>query len=165
MRIFRHYVPDDAVQGIQYLRDRDGVDWYEAQREFEAAALVVCTDETGRVCSADVDPSRLFPIDQGVWGVAEADVPKGFSVEGDWAIETGRLVPRRQTELDVQTQMRELLALALMDYQALQVLVDSGVATGKDIRQHEALRAYCQALYRVNQQKGYPAEVVWPEIP
>lgn len=165
MRIFRLYVPDDAMLGIQYLRDRDGVDWYEAQREFEAAALVVCTDETGRVCAADVDPSRLFPIDQGVWAVAGADVPKGFSVEGDWTIEAGRLMPRRQTEQDVQTQMRELLAPALLDYQALQVIVDAGVATDKEVRQHEALREYCQALYRVSQQKGYPADVEWPELP
>lgn len=165
MRVFRKYVPEDAIPSVQYLQDDDGVDWYAAQGEFAADSLIVCTDETGRVCAFSRDASALYPIDQAVWSVPASSVPEEFDADGDWTVVDGKIAARAPTAEDAKAKMHVLLAPALLDFQALQVIVDAGGASDAERQRHEALRAYCQALYRVESQEGYPADVVWPERP
>jgi len=165
MRVFRKYVPEDAVPSVQYLQDDDGVDWYAAQGDFEADSLIVCTDQTGRVCAFSRDASALYPIDQAVWSVPASSVPEGFDAGGEWTVVEGKIVPRVPTAEDARAKMHALLAPALLDYQALQVIVDAGGASDAEKQRYEDLRAYCQALYRVENQDGYPADVAWPERP
>lgn len=64
---FKTYEPSsNAIDGVLYLRNEDGKDWYEIQPQFSDNTLKVMFDDDGLVVSCSRDASSLFPVDCGV---------------------------------------------------------------------------------------------------
>ena len=49
-----------------YLKDENGLDWYESQSQFSVNTLKVMFDDSGLIISSSRDVSSLFPLDCGV---------------------------------------------------------------------------------------------------
>ncbi len=65
---FTPYNPDVKPFGESaiYLKDENGLDWYESQAQFSANTLKVMFDDNGLIISSSRDVSSLFPLNCGV---------------------------------------------------------------------------------------------------
>lgn len=65
---FTLYTPDVKPFGESavYLKDENGLDWYESQSQFSANTLKVMFDDNGLIISSSRDVSSLFPLNCGV---------------------------------------------------------------------------------------------------
>ncbi|MDU2224533.1 MAG: DUF4376 domain-containing protein [Haemophilus parainfluenzae] len=70
-----------------YLKDENGLDWYESQAQFSANTLKVMFDDNGLIISSSRDVSSLFPLD---CGVLEIDTEEN-NLDGSYVI-NGKLV-------------------------------------------------------------------------
>lgn len=65
---FTEYKPNKKQFGESavYLKDENGLDWYESQSQFSADTLKVMFDDSGLIISSSRDVSSLFPLNCGV---------------------------------------------------------------------------------------------------
>ena len=165
MKIYKQfslYEPDNKdLPSALYLRDENGLDWYECQSEFGSDSYKVAYDSEGLIVACDKDASSLFPV-----GLSVAEVtilPEDFSI-GQWVFKDGVIQPRQhsQEELIAQAEVKkaELLSVATAAIAPLQDAVDLSEAT-----EEETALLIEWKKYRVQVNRVDTSEPVWPEAP
>lgn len=159
---FRLYEPakKDLPSGL-YLRDEDGVDWYECQSDYGSDSYKVAYDNNGLIVASCQDVSSLFPVDLSV--VEVESLPEGFSI-GLWVFKDGKIQPRQYTQDELREQAEakkaELLSAAAAEIAPLQDAVDLDMATDEEKAQLLAWKKYRVLLNRVD-----TSNPEWPERP
>ncbi|WP_114152816.1 phage tail assembly chaperone [Chromobacterium haemolyticum] len=162
--------PTPVIPGALYLRDANGVDWYESQARYAADTLKIVV-ENNCVRAASYDVSALWPLGAEVIEIPHARVPSEFSadVPEGWDVIDGELrrhVPtaeelaanaRRRRDAELQ---KALYVLDRHDQQKRYGL--DTTLTDAEARQWAI---YAQALRDVPQQAGFPTQIDWPDPP
>lgn len=96
--------------------------------------------------------------------VSKQTVSKEVSTE---TLETDRQIVESNAKViaDIRLTHRRDIAKARTRIAPLQDAVDLGVATEEEDAKLLAWKRYRVALNRIDQQSGYPSDVIWPERP
>lgn len=156
-----------SENGILFLRDEDGNDWYESQKGFSSDTLKIAYNSEGVICSAYTDVSKLWPVNMSVTEINVSGLPEGFVVDGNWVYD-GKAVKARtysQAELIAKAtaQREQLMAQASAVIAPLQDAVDLDLATDDEEIQLAAWKKYRVLLSRID--CSDPAGITWPETP
>ncbi len=159
---FKLYEPDNKdLPSALYLRDDNGLDWYECQSEFGRNSYKLVFDNDGLIVACEKDASTLFPVGLSVAEVTR--LPKDFNI-GQWVFKDGKIQQRQysQDELREQAEAKksELLAMADAAIAPLSRAVKLGIATDKEIALLEAWERYSVMTNRVD-----PSDPEWETIP
>lgn len=174
----REYKPENPKFGVNvvYLKDDDGNDWYDTQKQFSKDTFKVAYDSSGVIVGAGYNignpaaPDSFWPD-----GLSVAEVtgyPNNFSAfTGQWVFnEDKKQIERRQySNEEVASQVDALIKKKIQEVvtliSPLQFAVDLDMADEKEKAKLKSLQKYVVLLNRVPQQETYPTGVSWPEIP
>lgn len=165
MKIFKNfelYEPDNKdLPNALYLRDENGLDWYECQSEFGDDSYKVTYGSDGLIVACDKDASSLFPVGLSVAEVAI--LPEDFSI-GQWVFKDGKIQPREysQEELIAQAEAKkaELLAMADAAIAPLSRAVRLKMATDEEVGKLEEWERYSVMVNRVDTSTA--PDINWP---
>ncbi|MCU2431938.1 MULTISPECIES: tail fiber assembly protein [Enterobacter cloacae complex] len=177
---FTRYVPTDDIRksdaemiekmtgyGVIFLKDKNGVDWYDAQSKLSPETMKVVFDDDNIIRSFSTDASMLNPVDMSVGEVKKSDVPEGFDIFGGWVFDGVKIVKREYTRDELITQAEKekqsLLKNATAKISPLQDAVDMGVAT-----KEEGLLLIEWKKYRISVNRidtASPENIDWPKSP
>ena len=163
------YIPDEPVLGLNviYLRDEDGGDWYEQQKDFHGDTLKVAYDARGIVVSISSDVSRLWPVNLSVVELSADNAPEGLTDSGEWVF-NGETIEARtytQQEYEVQAQQKkdELIAYANEVTRAWQTQLMLGMITDDDKARLTAWMEYIQRVQAIDVSAA--PNINWPDKP
>lgn len=168
MKIYKQfalYEPDNKdLPSALYLRDENGLDWYECQSEFGNDSYKVAYDSEGLIVACDKDASSLFPVGLSV---AEVELlPEDFNI-GQWVFKDDVIQPRQysQEELREQAEVRkaELFAMADAAIAPLSRAVRLKMATDEEAEKLEEWERYSVLLNRVDTSTA--PDINWPSRP
>lgn len=166
LKNLKSYSPSgqQSDNGILFLKDEDGNDWYENQKNFARDTLKIAYNNDGVICSAYADVSMLWPIGLTVTEVKRSSVPNEFAVDGNWLFDGETIKARTYTESELSdiaaSQREQRMALASAMIAPLQDAVDLGDATDDEVASLKKWKTYRVALSRVDL-----VNPVWPEAP
>jgi len=165
---FSVYTPAEPIaEGVTYLKDDSGADWYESQKNFKADTLKIVFNSDGVIISMSYDVSALWPVGNSVVEIAPADIPDGLDNSGEWTFDGKKITKRRYTiaELIAQAKIKQdsLMAEATAAIAPLQDAVDIGEATADEIALLNAWKKYRVALNRLDLSTA--PEIDWPLKP
>ncbi len=173
MKIFKNFTPylpesDDIPGNVLFLLSADGLDWYEAQKEFSENSLKIMFDSCGVICCAETDASRLWPVDCSVAEIENKKVPDGFDVgAGEWMFDGKKITPRELSRAEIETraqaQKTRLMNAATTAISTLQDSVDLGMATADESALLPVWKTYRVLLNRVDTTAA--PDIEWPEVP
>ncbi|WP_114153021.1 phage tail assembly chaperone [Chromobacterium haemolyticum] len=166
--LYENHAP--IIPGALYLRDANGVDWYESQAQYAAETLKIVV-QNNRVRSASYDVSALWPVGAIVVEIPRDRVPPEFFADAPegWDVINGELhrhVPtaeelaasaRRRRDAELQK------TLYVLDRHEQQKRY--GLDTALTEAQARQWAIYAQALRDVPQQSGFPDKIDWPKTP
>ncbi|MGP9421509.1 tail fiber assembly protein [Ewingella sp. AOP9-I1-14] len=151
-------------QGVLFLKDGQGDDWYEMQRYFANDTLKIAYNDAGIICSAYEDISKLWPINLSVTEIKLSKVPKDFAVDGNWIFDGTKIKKRTETKAEVIAQAdakrANLITRATEVIAPLQDAVELDIATDEEKERLKAWKIYRIALTRVDS-----SNPTWPEVP
>ncbi|WP_370906008.1 tail fiber assembly protein [Citrobacter koseri] len=159
---FNLYEPDNKdLPSALYLRDDNGLDWYECQSEFGRNSYKLVFDNDGLIVACEKDASTLFPVGLSVTEVAI--LPENFSI-GQWVFKDGKIQPREysQEELIAQAEAKktELLAMADAAIAPLSRAVRMKIATDEEAGKLEEWERYSVMVNRVDTSTA--PDINWP---
>lgn len=168
MNIYKKYEPDNPeVSGALYLKNENGLDWYDAQRMYSDDTLKVSINEYGHVKSYSYDASALFPLDCAVIELEPKNVPLDLNSDEEWVIVNNDIVRRELTEDERikanKVEMIRQLSIARDKIEVLSDAVEFNVATDIEMQQLTEWKRYRLALTRINISKV--SDIEWPLIP
>ncbi|MFV9180561.1 tail fiber assembly protein [Serratia marcescens] len=169
LKTLKKYTPDEPALGtaVAYLRDEDGNDWYEHQKDFSADTVKVAYDTDGIIWAVARDVSMLWPIDLSVVEVSETDAPRGLSDTGEWVFNGKKIIPRTYTKEEykaqAQAQKELLLDEANKKTQAWQTQLMLGIITDADKASLISWMEYVQKVQAVN--VSLAPNIKWPDQP
>ncbi|AWC84848.1 MULTISPECIES: tail fiber assembly protein [Enterobacter cloacae complex] len=173
MKIFKNftsYLPkaDDLPENVLFLLSAEGMDWYEAQKEFSENSLKIMFDSDGVICCAEMDASRLWPINCSVAEIESKNLPDSFEVgAGKWIFDgkkiTARELSQDEIETRAQAQKTRLMNAATTAISTLQDSVDLGMATAEENALLPVWKIYRVLLNRVDVTAA--PDIDWPEVP
>ncbi|MBD8159246.1 tail fiber assembly protein [Pantoea agglomerans] len=177
MKNLTRYQPEKITEGYPestlFLRDEQGRDWYESQKEFQREKLKIVFNSNGVIVSMSKDVSSLWPLGNSVAEVAAADVPDGIDISGNWMYDGKNIVPRTYTaeewEAKAEAQRQNLLSAANAATADWRTELQLDVISEDDKASLVKWMAYIKALKAldlnsVSDEAGYSA-IVWPEKP
>lgn len=170
LKNLKQYIPDEPALGttVAYLRDEDGNDWYEHQKEFSADTVKVAYDAEGIIWAVACDVSMLWPINLSVVEVSVRNAPRGLSDTGGWVFNGSAIVPRVYSAEEIQSQTEQkkarLIDEAYAAMKPLELAVKHDMATDEEKAQLDAWERYSVLLSRINPEKE-AADINWPEVP
>ncbi|EFG3452654.1 tail fiber assembly protein [Escherichia coli] len=157
---------NEAIRAL-FLSDENGLDWYEAQKEFLDDTLKVQFNSDFVVTAFDNDISKLWPVDQSVAEVNAIDVPEGLSNNGTWIWKDGSIIPREYKKEELiekaESLKRNLIANASTKIAPLQDAVDIEDATPEEVILLKLWKQYRVALNRIDVLLA--PDINWPEAP
>ncbi len=173
MKIFKNFTPylpesDDIPENVLFLLSADGLDWYEAQKEFSENSLKIMFDSDGVICCAEMDVSRLWPINCSVAEIESKNLPDGFEVgAGKWIFDGKKITARELSQAEIETraqaQKTRLMNAATTAISTLQDSVDLGMATAEENALLPVWKIYRVLLNRVDVTAA--PDIDWPEEP
>ncbi|CAI1133486.1 tail fiber assembly protein [Serratia quinivorans] len=169
LKNLKQYTPEIPSLGLDvtYLRDENGNDWYEHQKEYSADTIKVAYDANGIICAFSHDVSMLWPFNLSVIEFSEEDTPKKLSNTGEWMFDGKNIIPRQfsQTELEKQAQQDkdQLMVLATKVIAPLQDAKELGIATEEELTK---LKAWVIFRIQTNRIEVSAApNITWPTYP
>lgn len=165
---FAVYTPAEPIaEGVTYLKDDSGLDWYESQKNFANDTLKIVFNSDGVIVSISHDVSALWPVDNSVAEIACDDIPKGLDIIGGWVFDGMKIIKRAYTsaELIAQAEIKRdsLMAVATTVIAPLQDAVDIDEATEEEIALLKAWKKYRVSLSRLDLSTA--PDMTWPEKP
>lgn len=166
MNNIRPYTPEVKTfgEGIQYLCDEDGRDFYETRSKF-TKKYVVLFDSFGVVrCATE---SKNLPLTQphGLSIVDMNVLPEGFDFFDKTWIFDGKKLTQVDIDPSVPTSTRKEDAYRKLNYLIvpLQDAVDLGEATEEEVEKYNTLRKLRIKLMRISDDTP-ASEVDWSEF-
>lgn len=169
LKNLKQYTPDEPVLGtaVAYLRDEDGNDWYEHQKDFTSGAVKVAYDADGIIWAVARDVSMLWPINLSVVEVSDKSVPRGLSDSGEWVFNGKKIIPRTYTKEEykeqAQAQKELLLGEANKKTQAWQTQLMLEIITDADKASLILWMEYIQKVQAVD--VSLAPNIKWPDQP
>ncbi|MGQ6476459.1 tail fiber assembly protein [Serratia sp. IR-2025] len=169
LKNLKQYTPDEPALGttVSYLRDEDGNDWYEHQKDFTPDAVKVAYDADGIIWAVARDVSMLWPINLSVVEVSDKSVPRGLSDTGEWVFNGKEIIPRTYTKEEykeqAQAQKELLLGEANKKTQAWQTQLMLGIITDADKASLISWMEYVQKVQAVDVSSA--PNITWPDQP
>ncbi|MGC6387224.1 tail fiber assembly protein [Ewingella sp. S1.OA.A_B6] len=166
MKKLAQYTPEENNFGesVLFLKDEQGADWYETQKNFAKDTLKIAYNDAGVICSAYEDISRLWPINLSVTEIKTSKVPEDFAIDGNWIFDGNKIKKRIETKAEATKQAdakrAELISRATQVIAPLQDAVELTIATDDEAERLKAWKIYRIALTRVN-----TSNPSWPEVP
>jgi len=166
MKKLTEYTPDENNFGesVLFLKDDQGNDWYESQKDFEKDTLKIAYNDYGVVCSAFTDVSKLWPINLSVTEIKATKIPADFVVDGNWYFDGIKIKKRIETKAEIVAQVNakraDLIARATVVIDPLQDAVELAVASDEEVERLKAWKVYRIALTRVDSN-----DPSWPSVP
>lgn len=165
------YTPDinnDVAEllslGVSFLKDENGQDWYEAQRDFDKDKLKIVYSFDGIIRSADYDISALWPADMSIAEIETKDVPEGFSINGEWFFDGEKITPVPVDHLATAKLERQSLLNEASDAIApLRDAEELGIATEDELAALTLWKRYRVMLNRLDISSA--PDIEWPEKP
>ncbi|QCR38000.1 tail fiber assembly protein [Nissabacter sp. SGAir0207] len=162
------YTPDNPLTipglDINYLRDENGHDWYEAQKDFAIDTLKIAYTSDGIIRQCSTDISALWPENMSVDEIARPEAPEASLNDGSWSFDGVNLT---QTPTDYVAQSTakkaELIADATLNIDPLQDAVDLEMATDEEAALLVSWKKYRVLLSRVD--TGTAPDITWPPLP
>ncbi|SFC50162.1 tail fiber assembly protein [Pragia fontium] len=169
MNIYREYQPErPPVQGAMYLIDSNGLDWYDAQKQFKDDTLKLMIDENRIIRSYNADVSTLFPANCAVVEIPLENVPEDLENNGMWMVTAkNKIVKRVQSKeelieiADIEKSQR--LSVAKEAIEPLSDAVEFEIATDEERATLKAWKKYRIALTRIDTSTA--PNITWPEVP
>lgn len=171
---FTQYFPEEGLDGVLYIQDDAGNDWYELQKEFEVETLKIAFSDSGLIIDARTDVSSLVPFGLSVAEIAPADVPAGFPGKGEyWLFDGKSIVKKTLTPAELaekaEQQRQRLLAEANTSIADWRTELQLGTISDEDRASLIKWMAYIKALKApdlsgVKDEDGYKS-ILWPEKP
>lgn len=165
------YVPDDNSDvaellslGVSFLKDENGQDWYEAQKEFDKDKLKVVYSSDGIIRSSDYDVSALWPANMSIAEIEREAVPEGFSINGEWLFDGQKIIPVPVDYIALAKQERLIRLNEASDAIApLQDADELGMATEDELTALTRWKRYRVMLNRLDISSA--PDIEWPEKP
>ncbi|CDG20929.1 Similar to phage tail fiber assembly protein (fragment) [Xenorhabdus poinarii G6] len=88
---FTLYTPVNPIPNGAYLKDGNGLDWYESQNLFSMDTMKIVYYEDGKIDSYSKDVSALWPINAYISEINHEDIPEDFFVSDGWIFENGKI--------------------------------------------------------------------------
>lgn len=113
LKNFTKYKPIETPSPqIQFVKSQEGVDWYEAQKDFQEDTFGVVYDSEGHILSFNKDKSMLFPHEG--CSVIELEVEptyEGVILEGTYYEEDPRVTEEESEAITIdELNLLEVLA-------------------------------------------------------
>ncbi|WP_025119775.1 MULTISPECIES: tail fiber assembly protein [unclassified Serratia (in: enterobacteria)] len=169
LKNLKQYNPDEPELGamVAYLRDEDGNDWYEQQRDFLPDTTKIAYDADGTVWAVTCDVSMLWPVNLSVVEVSQKNTPAGLSDAGGWMFNGKKIIPRIYTqaehEAQAQAQKEKLMTEASAKTQAWQTQLALGMITEGDKKSLIEWMEYVQKVQAID--VGLAPDIVFPDQP
>ncbi|MBK4715540.1 MULTISPECIES: tail fiber assembly protein [Tenebrionibacter/Tenebrionicola group] len=167
---FSVYVPEDADRlalveqyGVMFLKNADGLDWYDCRRAFAADTLKIGYDDDGRIATFTRDVDALMPVDLLVAEVPATDENMRIALGEDWFYIDGHLTQNINYIARAETKKSQLLTAAAAAIAPLQDAVELGIATDEEIALLVAWKK-CRVLLNRIDTSAAP-NIDWPEMP
>lgn len=148
---------------VQFIHDESGVDWYILQKLFRVDTLKLQYNNAGLVVAADIDASKLFPLECSVVEVVNTDMPDDFRV-GQFIYSNGSIIPSSVDHVaDAMIERDNRMAVATIQISNLAEAQDDGDITVQEMTELSSLREYRTKLRRLDLTAA-PA-INWPVPP
>lgn len=159
---FRLYEPDEKLPNALYLRDENGLDWYECQGEFSDNTVKIVYDDKGLICSTSKTVSSLWPVNASI--VEVEVVPVGFDANGKWKYIDGEITEIPPDFIaSAESTRKMLMGEAYAAIAPLQDAVDLSMATDEEIALLLAWKEYRVLLSRIDVNQA--PDIQWPQQP
>lgn len=153
-------LPDYAL----FLQSTDGIDWYDAQKQFSQNTLKLAYDESGIICSAGVDATGMWPVNCSVAELDSKKIPAGFSTNGQWQFADGKVSKIPVDEVAIAKEQKTmLLEKAASEIAPLQDAIELDMGTEAEKTALTAWKTYRVLLNRVDTDSA--PQIDWPEVP
>ncbi|RSK69414.1 tail fiber assembly protein [Enterobacter huaxiensis] len=173
MKIFNNFTPyvpegNDLPASVLFLMSDNGVDWYEAQKDFKKDTLKVMFDSAGVICCAEIDVSGLWPIDCSVVEIDGKDVPSDFEAgAGGWIFDGKKITARKFSKeeflVKAEAQKTHLMNTATAAIAPLQDAAELGIATNVELTALNVWKRYRVLLNRLDISTA--PNIAWPDQP
>lgn len=149
---------------VIYLRDEDGRDWYEAQKEFSPETIKIAFTADGVVRQYSTDISALWPENMSVSELSLTDVNTESLNDGSWIFDGQILSQKPQDYIALaQSKKQELSNEAMIKIAPLQYALELEEATDVEIALLQEWKKYSVALNRLDISTA--PDIAWPEEP
>ncbi|HEP0305453.1 TPA: tail fiber assembly protein [Providencia rettgeri] len=172
---FQRYTPDEndvgkfnlAARGIGFLRDENGLDWYDAQALFAPDTVKVQYDRDGVVTNIVQDISTLYPENMSVTEFHPSELPKQLAANGYWCWDGAKFIDQSQSpdalQQATQQQKAQLIALATQAIAPLEDAEILGDITDSESTQLAQWRRFRLEVNRVD--TTLAPSIDWPVQP
>lgn len=169
MNNLKPYTPSEnnLVEGVLFLKDEKGNDWYENQRKFNPDFIKIAYNSDGVICSMNLDISKLWPINLSVTEMSPEDLPKEFAVDGNWIFDgtsiKQKVYSKNEEIAKAELERSNMVSKASVVISPLQDAIDLDIATEEEKQKYNTWRLYRVLLSRVDTSTA--PDITWPESP
>lgn len=167
---FKVYQPQDTDKkllvnefGVMFLKNDDGLDWYDCRSSFRADTLKIGYADNGRVATLSMDVDALMPVDLAVAELPATQENMRVALGDDWFYIDGKLSQNIDYTGRAESKKTQLLSNATTKIAPLQDAEDLGIATDEEAALLQAWKNYRVLLNRVDTSTA--PDVKWPTPP
>jgi len=159
------YKSAGSDSGILFLRNEDGADWYNSQKNFAVNRIKVVYDDNGIIRAFSYDASELFPLDLYVAELVRK--PANLAINGRWMFDGEKAVEiplSAEEKQEAAEKTKAALSRTAAEAMApLEFAVELGIATEEESKLLLAWKKYRVLLNRVD--ASQPDKIIWPSPP
>lgn len=152
---------------VIYLKDENGLDWYESQKLFSDSTMKIGCDSNGIILMASVDISLLWPEGLSVFEVKQSLLPNDFKVDASWLFRNGKIEKKVLSQNEVialaNTQRSDMLKLVSNMILPLQDALELDDITSDELDLLKKLKSIRIELNRLDTSKA--PDIQWPVLP
>lgn len=166
---FKLYTPSEkiSVEGILFLKDEKGNDWYENQSKFQQKSIKIAYNSDGIICSMNQDISKIWPVNLSVTEFNPEEIPKDFVVDGSWIFDgnkiTKKVHSKKEEISNAEFERLNMISKASTVISPLQDAIDLNIATDEEEQTYKAWKLYRVQLSRVDTSTA--PDISWPTSP
>lgn len=168
MQIFKNFIsytpteinPVFAGYEVFFIKDENGIDWYESRKLFKDETLKIMVRPDGLIDAEDYDVYKMWPENHSVVELNSTESCLGKIYD----FETNTVI-NKPLELTVSSTIKSLKIKAMDIITPLKFAEEIGIITKSEQEYLNKMKEYVVLLSRVQQQPGYPDNVEYPTLP
>ena len=169
MSKFSVYVPDDDDKrelverfGVMFLKNADGVDWYDCRQGFSSDTLKIGYDDSGRVATFSKDVYALMPVDLAVAELPATDENMRVTLGADWFYSDGRLTQKIDFVAQAESERNRRMNAVSERITWLTAAAEDEDITDDEVAELKRLKEYRTELRRLDVSAA--PDITWPEL-